>query len=137
MRAARITALGSYPEFELRTDPKAKYDRFVRLAAIVQHVESSDPTSSVFSGFVAEAIRTISELLLCGIERARWCCMDSVVLIVSTEDCTQPRSLSSQLLMSAGLQLRLELSEFGSEPFTHGMPDQREIPRPRPAADVR
>jgi hypothetical protein len=39
--------------------------------------------------------------------------------------------------MSAGLQLRLDLSEFGSEPFAHGMSDQQEIPRARPAADVR
>jgi hypothetical protein len=39
--------------------------------------------------------------------------------------------------MSAGLQLRLDLSEFGSEPFAHGMSDQQEIPRSRPAADVR
>ena len=34
----------------------------MRLAAIVRHVESSDPTSSVSSGFVAEAIGTTSAL---------------------------------------------------------------------------
>ncbi len=60
-----------------------------------------------------------------------------VVPIVAAEDCTQPSSLSRQRLMSAGLQLRLDLSEFGSEPFAHGMSDQQEIPRARPAADVR
>jgi hypothetical protein len=71
IRAGRITALGSYLDYERRTDPKAKDDRFVRLAAIVRHVESSDPTSSVSSGFVAEAIRTTSESLPCGIGRER------------------------------------------------------------------
>ena len=39
--------------------------------------------------------------------------------------------------MSAGLQLSLDLPEFGSGPFAHGMSDQQEIPRARPAADVR
>ena len=71
IRAGRITALGSYLEYERRTDPKAKDDRFVRLAAIGRHVESSDPTSSVSSGSVAEAIGTTSESLQCGTGRAR------------------------------------------------------------------
>ena len=66
IRAGRITALGSYLEYERRTDPKAKDDRFVRLAAIVRHVVSSDPTSSASSGSVAEAIGTTSESLPCG-----------------------------------------------------------------------
>ena len=39
-----VTALGSYLEYDRRTDPKAKDDRSERLAAIVRHVESSDPT---------------------------------------------------------------------------------------------
>jgi hypothetical protein len=38
----------------------------VRLAAIVRHVVSSDPTSSASSGSVAEAIGTTSESLPCG-----------------------------------------------------------------------
>ena len=46
-------------------------------------------------------------------------------------------SLSGQRLMSAGLQLSLDLFEFGSEPFAHGISVQQEIPRSRPAADVR
>lgn len=66
IRAGRITALGSYLEYERRTGPKAKDDRFVRLAAIVRHVVSSDPTSSASSGSVAGAIGTISESLPCG-----------------------------------------------------------------------
>jgi hypothetical protein len=66
IRAGRITALGSYLEYERRTGPKAKDDRFVRLAAIVRHVVSSDPTSSASSGSVAEAIGTTSESLPCG-----------------------------------------------------------------------
>lgn len=137
IRAGRITALGSYLEYERRTDPKAKDDRFVRLAAIVRHVESSIPPQASLlasspkrsepqaSHFHAESAESVD---------VGW---NPVVPIVAAEDCTQPSSLSGQRLMSAGLQLRLDLSEFGSEPFAHGMSDQQEIPRSRPAADVR
>ena len=43
IRAGRITALGSYLEYERRTDPKAKDGRFVRLAAIVRQYPCGEP----------------------------------------------------------------------------------------------
>src|SRR5262245_34844537 len=58
IRASRITAPGSYLEFERRNASKAKDDRFGQQAAIATHGGSSEPRSVAVSGCVAEAIDT-------------------------------------------------------------------------------
>lgn len=74
IRAGRITALGSYLEFERRNDPRAKDDRCVRSAAIDRHVEPAGPKSDAYSGFAAEATETIdaSPRFGSGISRECW-----------------------------------------------------------------